>query len=52
MMLKNIIDEEEYRWFIVKVEVKDFGLFQFFLFVVFVYVIVEDVNDNQLIFDK
>lgn len=52
MTLKNTIDEEEYRRFIVKVEAKDLGSPQPLSSVVPVYVTVEDVNDNQPIFDK
>lgn len=52
MTLKNNIDEEEYRHFMVEVEAKDLGSPQPLSSVVPVYVIVEDVNDNQPIFDK
>lgn len=52
MTLKNNIDEEEYRRFMVIVEAKDLGSPQPLSSVVPVYVIVEDVNDNQPIFDK
>lgn len=52
MTLKNNIDEEEYRHFMVIVEAKDLGSPQPLSSVVPVYVIVEDVNDNQPIFDK
>lgn len=52
MTLKNNIDEEEYRHFMVMVEAKDLGSPQPLSSVVPVYVIVEDVNDNQPIFDK
>lgn len=52
MTLKNNIDEEEYRRFMVIVEAKDLGSPQSLSSVVPVYVIVEDVNDNQPIFDK
>lgn len=52
MTLKNNIDEEEYRRFMVIVEAKDLGSPQPLSSIVPVYVIVEDVNDNQPIFDK
>ena len=52
MTLKNNIDEEEYRRFMVTVEAKDLGSPQPLSSVVPVFVIVEDVNDNQPIFDK
>lgn len=52
MTLKNSIDEEEYRRFLVTVEAKDLGSPQPLSSVVPVFVIVEDVNDNQPIFDK
>ena len=52
MTLKNNIDEEEYRRFMVIVEAKDLGAPQPLSSVVPVYVIVEDVNDNQPKFDK
>ena len=50
--LKNNIDEEEYRRFMVVVEAKDLGSPQPLSSVVPVYIIVQDVNDNQPIFDK
>lgn len=52
MTLKNTIDEEEYRRFMVMVEAKDLGSPQPLSSVVPVHVTVEDVNDNQPIFDK
>ena len=52
MTLKNNIDEEEYRRFMVTVEAKDLGSPQPLSSVVPVFVIVKDVNDNQPIFDK
>lgn len=52
LSLKNNIDEEEYRRFMVVVEAKDLGSPQPLSSVVPVYVIVQDVNDNQPIFDK
>ena len=52
MTLKNNIDEEEYRRFMVTVEAKDLGSPQPLSSVVPVFVIVEDVNDNQPIFGK
>jgi len=51
MTLKNTIDEEEYRRFIIRVEAKDLGSPQPLSSVVPVHVTVEDVNDNQPIFD-
>lgn len=50
--LKNNIDEDEYRRFMVIVEAKDLGSPQPLSSVVPVYVIVKDVNDNQPMFDK
>ncbi|XP_078366665.1 protocadherin Fat 4-like [Oculina patagonica] len=52
LSLKNNIDEQEYRRFMVVVEAKDLGSPQPLSSVVPVYVIVRDVNDNQPIFDK
>ena len=52
MTLKNTIDEEEYRRFMVIVEAKDLGSPQPLSSVVPVHVTVEDVNDNQPIFDE
>lgn len=52
MTLKNNIDEEEYRRFMIIVEAKDLGSPQSLSSVVPVYVIVDDVNDNQPKFEK
>lgn len=52
MTLKNNIDEEEYRRFMIIVEAKDLGSPQPLSSVVPVYVIVDDVNDNQPKFEK
>ncbi|XP_067054992.1 protocadherin Fat 4-like [Acropora muricata] len=52
MILKNNIEDEEYRSLIVLVEAKDLGSPQPLASVVPVYVTVADVNDNQPIFDE
>ena len=52
MTLKNTIDEQEYRRFMIRVEAKDLGSPQPLSSVVPVFVTVEDVNDNQPIFDR
>lgn len=52
MILKNNIEDEEYRSLVVLVEAKDLGSPQPLESVVPVYVTVIDVNDNQPIFDE
>ena len=52
MILQNVIDEHEYRRFIVRVEAKDLGSPQPLQSVVWVYVTVADVNDNEPVFDE
>lgn len=52
MILKNNIEDEEYRSLIVLVEAKDLGFPQPLASVVPVYITVADVNDNQPIFDE
>ena len=52
MILQNHIDDEEYRQLTVIVEAKDLGSPQSLASAIPVYVTIDDVNDNQPIFDK